>query len=85
MASISSEFTLPVAKPEASDFQMRRRRAAKLTHFFGVDYHELIHDVLESIEKGVDEERKRGTLQPEEVEVLLHKLRTLKTKRNGLF
>ncbi|KAG2138658.1 uncharacterized protein EDB93DRAFT_1090394 [Suillus bovinus] len=71
-ASMASSITteLPMASPrESSDFQLRRRRAAKLTHFFGVDYRELIHDILESIEKGVEEERKRGTLLPEEVEV----------------
>ncbi|KIJ66357.1 hypothetical protein HYDPIDRAFT_26714 [Hydnomerulius pinastri MD-312] len=78
--SLSSEFaTSP--KPETSEFQLRRRRAAKLTHFFGVDYRELIQDVLESIEKGVEEECNRGTLQPEEVEVLLHRVRTLRTKQ----
>lgn len=70
--SMASSITtdLPMPSPqESSDFQLRRRRAAKLTHFFGVDYRELIQDILESIEKGVEEERKRGTLRPEEVEV----------------
>lgn len=71
MTSISTEL-VPPSKPEPSDFQLRRRRAAKLTHFFGVDYCELIHDILESIEKGVEEERKRGTLRPEEVEVSMN-------------
>jgi hypothetical protein len=64
MGSIGSEFT-----PEVSDFQMRRRRAAKLQNFFGVDYNDLIHDVLESIEKGVEDEGKRGTLNPAELQV----------------
>ncbi|KAI6163793.1 hypothetical protein EDD17DRAFT_1693125, partial [Pisolithus thermaeus] len=58
----------PVAQA-ATEFQVRRRRAAKLTSFFGVDYRDLIDDILESIERGVEEERGRGTLQPEEVEV----------------
>lgn len=40
-----------------------------MTQFFGVNYRELIHDILESIEKGLEDERKRGTLQPDEVEV----------------
>lgn len=66
MTSLSSEF---LASPKASRFQLRRRTAAKLTNFFGVDYRELIRDILESIEKGVEEERKEGTLQPQEVEV----------------
>ncbi|KAF8559980.1 hypothetical protein OG21DRAFT_1479840 [Imleria badia] len=65
MTSLSSEF---YASPKASQFQIRRRKAAKLTNFFGVDYRELIQNILESIEKGVEEERKQGTLQPEEVE-----------------
>ncbi|KAJ7240904.1 hypothetical protein C8J57DRAFT_987141, partial [Mycena rebaudengoi] len=62
-------------------FQARRRRAAKLTQFFGVDYRDLIEDVLESIEHGLDAGRMRGTLGPDKAEELLHKLRTLKTKR----
>jgi hypothetical protein len=66
--STTTEIPVPPPK-ELSNFQLRRRRAAKLTNFFGVDYRELIHDILESIEKGVEEERKRGTLRPEEVEV----------------
>lgn len=84
--SMSSSITIEIPMPspkESSDFQLRRRRAAKLTHFFGVDYRELIHDILESIEKGVEEERKRGTLRPEEVESLLHKLHNLRTRQDG--
>lgn len=81
-SSITTELPVPSPK-ESSDFQLRRRRAAKLTHFFGVDYRELIHDILESIEKGVEEERKRGTLRPEEVESLLHKLHHLRTRQDG--
>jgi hypothetical protein len=69
MTSLDSEYNAVSPKPELTEFQLRRRRAAKLTQFFGVDYRELIHDVLESIERGVEEERGRGTLQPDEVEV----------------
>ncbi|KAF8204333.1 hypothetical protein K438DRAFT_1819644 [Mycena galopus ATCC 62051] len=72
-SSFSSEFN--------PGFQQRRRRAAKLTQFFGVDYRDLIEDVLESIESGLDAERSRGTLNPQEAEDLLQKLRTLKTRR----
>lgn len=57
------------AKPEANDFQLRRRRAAKLAQFFGVDYRSVMQEVLESIEKGVEDERQSGALQPEEAEV----------------
>ncbi|KAI6047986.1 hypothetical protein EDC04DRAFT_2886777 [Pisolithus marmoratus] len=70
MVSLTSE--LPSVVHEVSEFQVRRRRAAKLTSFFGVDYCDVIDNILESIERGVEEERKRGTLQPEEVEVSQH-------------
>ncbi|KAJ7150286.1 hypothetical protein C8R46DRAFT_500403 [Mycena filopes] len=66
---------------DTSEFQQRRKRAAKLTQFFGVDYRDLIEDVLESIEHGLDAERRRGTLNQVEAEVLLQKLRTLKARR----
>ncbi|KAG7099846.1 hypothetical protein E1B28_001653 [Marasmius oreades] len=71
--------------PQEVYFQMRRRKAAKLTQFFGVDYRELIRDVLESIEGGLEIEKHKGTVSREEVEDLLQKLRTIKTKRAGLF
>jgi hypothetical protein len=69
--------------PEVTDFQARRRRAAKLTQFFGVDYRELISEVLESIESGLDHEQKRGALNADEVEDLQAKLRKLRVKREG--
>ncbi|KAF5385241.1 hypothetical protein D9615_001135 [Tricholomella constricta] len=83
--SIGSDYSISSPRPEVTDFQARRRRAAKLTQFFGVDYRELITDVLESIESGLEHERKRGTLNPEEVEDLLSRLRNLRTKRGGGF
>jgi len=52
-----------------TSFQARRRQAAKLTHFFGVDYRVLIGDILESIEHYVEEESHRGSLRPEEIQV----------------
>jgi hypothetical protein len=55
--------------PEEKAFQLRRRRAAKLTQFFGVDYRELMNEVFESLEMGLEEEGGRGTLKPEEVQV----------------
>ncbi len=67
--SLASQFSLGSPSPERTSFQARRRQAAKLTHFFGVDYRDLIGDVLESIERYVEEERHRGTLHPEEVQV----------------
>ncbi|KAJ7070601.1 hypothetical protein C8F01DRAFT_385113 [Mycena amicta] len=81
LSSIASDVTATSPDAMATEFQTRRRRAAKLTQFFGVDYRELIDDVLESIEAGLDAERSRGTLNPAEADVLLHKLRTLRTRR----
>lgn len=88
ISSLASEYSISAIaspKPEVTDFQLRRRRAAKLTNFFGVDYRDLIRDVLDSIENGLEHERKRGTINPEEAEDLLQKLREIKTKRDGIF
>jgi hypothetical protein len=67
--SLASQFSLGSPSPERTSFQARRRQAAKLTHFFGVDYRDLIGDILESIERYVEEESHRGTLRPEEIRV----------------
>ena len=75
--SLDSEFN--AAAPETNDvagFQERRRKAAKLTQFFGVDYRELINDVLQSIEHGVKNEHKSGTLLAEEAEVRVIHIRS---------
>ena len=56
-------------RPDVTDFQWRRRKAAKLTQFFGVNYRDLMNEILESIEKGLEEERGRGTMQPDEIQV----------------
>jgi hypothetical protein len=84
MTSLFSEYSVAAQKPEATDFEMRRRRAAKLTNFFGVEYRDLIDDILESIEKGVEEDRKQGTLGPDEVADLLRRLRSLKMKPKNI-
>ncbi|TBU62127.1 hypothetical protein BD310DRAFT_811559 [Dichomitus squalens] len=85
VASFSSEISALIAPtPTEASFQQRRRRAAKLTHFFGVDYRDLMNEVLESIEKGLEEERGKGTLRPDEVKDLQQKLVTLKTRRISL-
>lgn len=60
-----------------TSFQARRRQAAKLTHFFGVDYRDLIGDVLESIEHYVEEESHRGSLRLEEIQVCRLRLRMI--------
>jgi len=64
--------------PEVVSFQLRRRRAAKLVDFFGVDYRVLFDSVLSTIELGVEEETTRGTLHPDETEILMNKLRALR-------
>ncbi|EIN14386.1 hypothetical protein PUNSTDRAFT_130019 [Punctularia strigosozonata HHB-11173 SS5] len=69
MSSSSDVATIAESPVPGSSFQVRRRRAAKLTHFFGVDYCELVGEILDSIEKGVEEERGRGSLRPEEAQV----------------
>ena len=73
IASFSSEISMLVAgaapTPMEPSFQQRRRRAAKLTNFFGVNYRDLMSEILESIEKGLEEERGKGTLKPDEVKV----------------
>ena len=98
--SLASQFSLGSPSPDRTSFQARRRQAAKLTHFFGVDYRDLIGDILESIERYVQEESHRGTLHPEEIQVcrswlrndgladmsqdLVVKLRRLRTKRTAV-
>ncbi|KAI0308072.1 hypothetical protein B0F90DRAFT_1813405 [Multifurca ochricompacta] len=82
--SLASQFNLSSPSPEMASFQARRRQAAKLTHFFGVDYRDLIGDILESIEHDVEEESHRGSLHPEEIQDLMVKLRNLKTKRTAV-
>jgi len=77
--SLASLYNSP--SPQMTSFQVRRRQAAKLTHFFGVDYRDLIGDILESIERYVEEESHRGSLRPEEMQDLMVKLRNLRTRR----
>lgn len=75
--SLASQFNLGSPSPERTSFQVRRRQAAKLTHFFGVDYRDLIGDILESIEHCVEEESHRGTLHPDEIQVCRPLLRMI--------
>ena len=67
--SLASQYTLASPEPEMVSFQARRRRAAKLTSFFGVDYRDLVGEILDSIEHGLEEDGSRGSLQPEEMQV----------------
>ena len=68
MVSIS-EFSIISPDADETTFQQRRRKAAKLTQFFGVNYRDVMNEILESIEKGLEEERRKGTLKPSEVQV----------------
>jgi len=61
-------------------FEQKRRRAAKLTNFFGVNHRDIMTDILESIESGVTEERGRGTLNQAQADDLLQKVWNLKTR-----
>ena len=36
-------------RPDVTDFQWRRRKAAKLTQFFGVNHREVIEEVLQAL------------------------------------
>ena len=56
-------------RPDVTDFQWRRRKAAKLTQFFGVNHREVIEEVLSSIEHGLEFEQERGAIEAEEAEV----------------
>jgi len=64
--------------PQPNEFQKRRKRAAKLSSFFGVEYRELFTEVLNTIESEVRNDRARGSLTAAEVQELLAKLRKLK-------
>ena len=68
MASLRSEYSI-TSPPEISAFEQKRRRAAKLSNFFGVNHREIVDDILESVETGVAEERERGTLNQAQAEV----------------
>lgn len=69
LTSLASQYTITEGKVEASPFEVRRRRAAKLSHFFGVSYRDLFGEVLDSIELGVREDEVKGTLNPDEAQV----------------
>ena len=50
-------------------FEQKRRRAAKLTNFFGVSHRDIMDDILESIESGVEEDAGSGTLNQAQADV----------------
>lgn len=72
MTSLFSEYSIStITSPpvEENSFQARRRRAAKLTQFFGVDHRDIMGEVFDSLEKGLEDESGRGNLRPDEVQV----------------
>ncbi|KAG9013809.1 hypothetical protein FRB94_000789 [Tulasnella sp. JGI-2019a] len=78
--SASSLFSLNLEAAPMDMFQQRRKRAAKLTKFFGTDYRSMFGEVLDSIEVGVLDDQTRGTLSEAEAAELLRKLRKIKLK-----
>jgi len=72
ISSIDTYNTFVTPTEEIPDpFQTRRKRAEKLSHFFGESHKTLFGDVLESIESGVQDDRAKGRLTYEEVQVSL--------------
>ena len=69
VASLYSQYALGEPAEESSPFELRRRRAAKLTQFFGVQYRDLFGEVLDSIESSVREDEGKGALNAAEAEV----------------
>ncbi|KAG8706399.1 hypothetical protein FRC08_001084 [Ceratobasidium sp. 394] len=63
-----------------SQFAARRKRAAKLSKFFGVSYRDLFGAVLDILESDVREDKEEGSLSAAETQVLLMKLKKLKAK-----
>lgn len=70
-ANIPGYYNAPRTEAEgrADMFRARRRRAAKLTNFFGVKYRDLFGEVLESIEAGMREDVRVGRMGVGELEV----------------
>jgi hypothetical protein len=69
MSSVSSGSSLFTLTPEPMGFQARRKRAAKLTNFFGASYRDLFGEVLEKFEIGFLEEAREGNMSGEEIAV----------------
>ncbi|KAL5534012.1 hypothetical protein ACEPAG_472 [Sanghuangporus baumii] len=83
-SSLASQYTISEPKIEATPFEVRRRRAAKLSHFFGVSYRDLFGQVLDSLEMSVREDEGKGTLNADEAKDLLVQLTKLKARRDEL-
>jgi hypothetical protein len=69
VATVSTVSSYATLTPEPMAFQARRKRAAKLAHFFGATYRDLFGEVLDRIERGMLEEMRRGDMSREEMRV----------------
>jgi hypothetical protein len=67
--SVATKSTFQTLTPEPMAFQARRKRAAKLTHFFGATYRDLFGEVLDRIERGMLEEARHGEMSQDEMKV----------------
>lgn len=67
--TVATSSTFQTLTPEPMAFQARRKRAAKLTHFFGATYRDLFGEVLDRIERGMLEEARHGEMSQEEIRV----------------
>lgn len=67
--SVATTSTFATLTPNPMAFQARRKRAAKLAHFFGASYRDLFGEVLDRIERGMLEEARAGELSQEEFKV----------------
>ncbi|CAE6420472.1 unnamed protein product [Rhizoctonia solani] len=66
------------SEAQRNQFTARRKRAAKLSNFFGVTYRDLFGAVLDILESDVKEDKEEGSLTPAETQDLLRKLKSLK-------
>ncbi|CAE6401699.1 unnamed protein product [Rhizoctonia solani] len=69
---------------QRNQFAARRKRAAKLSNFFGVSYRDLFGAVLDILESDVKEDKEEGSLSAAETQDLLRKLKSLKDKGQGI-
>ncbi|KAG8801956.1 hypothetical protein FRC17_006520, partial [Serendipita sp. 399] len=65
--TVATDSTYATLTPKPMDFQARRKRAAKLTQFFGATYRDLFGEVLDRIERGMLEEVALGEMSQEEM------------------
>ncbi|KAG8784289.1 hypothetical protein FRC15_003534 [Serendipita sp. 397] len=82
--TVATDSTYGTLTPKPMDFQARRKRAAKLTHFFGATYRDLFGEVLDRIERGMLEEAAMGAMSEEEVKDLMKQLDRLKRRHSQL-